>query len=369
MPVGAQADVDRQGQRLSVRQAGGRAEQVLDGVGDPGRVVEARRRSVLRVAGSPARRPGGPSGRPRCCRRRWRPRGCRASAAPWCDWGSSAVAAIFRAGAAAIAASMCSRRISLTRSERAGRGAASGRRWPGGPALVPDRLPAGGAAGQEVGVREVEPADVDDPDQHPLTVTMPSACHGNGARGSRSWGLGAPEQRTGFAERLPRLDVGDGILVNEVCHVGCRHLHCRGVQLPADPKGSVLDGLLDCPAPVGVEIPVELDEQAEKHVRGRFGVPLPAPTPPEPPRCVTSSSRSRRVPPPPWAGRPAGWLPWRAAPSGWVRRRQGAPRLQPRRVRRRPPMAPQGRGSVRPGSCSPRPLRTGRRPNAATSGG
>ena len=84
--IGAEADVDGQGERLLAP-----ARRPAWRPGEAGtrwrrRSWSSRRSSTRprrrRSAGSPARRRGAPSARPRCCPRRWTPRGCRAIAGP-----------------------------------------------------------------------------------------------------------------------------------------------------------------------------------------------------------------------------------------------------------------------------------------------
>ncbi len=113
---------------------------------------------------------------------------------------------------------------------------------------------------------EVESSNVDDPHEHALAVAMPTTGGRLGAARTRLRGVRAADLGLGLPERLPGLDVGDGVLVDEERDLGCRHLHGRGVQLPADAFGTVLDGLLQLLAAGRVEVPVELDEQADQHV-------------------------------------------------------------------------------------------------------
>ena len=121
---------------------------------------------------------------------------------------------------------------------------------------------------------EVESPYVDDPHEHAPAVAMPTTCGRHGATCTGSRGVRAADLGVGLPERLPGLDVGDGVLVDEVRDVGCRHLHCRGVQLPADPQGTVLDGSLHRLSAGRVEVPVELDEQAHPHVGGGLRIAI-----------------------------------------------------------------------------------------------
>ena len=118
---------------------------------------------------------------------------------------------------------------------------------------------------------EVEAAHVDDPDEHSLAVMVVSAGCGHGAP-PRVRGVGALEEGGRLVQRLARLDVCDRVLVDELGDVGGGHLDRCGVELPADPAGPLLDGVLHRSAPIRVEVLVELDEQAHLDLGRRLGV-------------------------------------------------------------------------------------------------
>src|SRR5690606_24741768 len=118
-----------------------------------------------------------------------------------------------------------------------------------------------------------EAPDVDDPDHDAFAVMVvgPRSRDGASRRLQRS---GALYERGGLVEGLTRLDIGDRVLMDERGDTGRRHLGRGRVQLPADPAGVLLNGILHGLESCGLEVTVELDEDTHPDVARRFRVAL-----------------------------------------------------------------------------------------------